>query len=156
MNGIVASLQTQSTLWSSYQTSEVAESCHYCTDAEAIALQKMSLMPIISLNFWRAFDPPLAGLWPPCGGLLSGGLVTGGLVSRRACVRTPSASLCKNGWTDQDTVRSERSWKPKEQCVKRALDLPTERERRINFYILGPHRIHGTVEDRDLKFCKPP
>jgi len=51
-------------------------------------------MPIISLNFWRTFDPPLAGLWLPCGGLLSGGLVTGGLVSRRACgrracVRTP-------------------------------------------------------------------
>ena len=26
---------------------------------------------------WRAFDPPLAGLWPPYGGLVSGGLMSG-------------------------------------------------------------------------------
>jgi len=85
---------THRTLWSSYQTAEMAESCHYCTDAEAIALQKMSspipntdmervrchpeqpdshkqLVRIVELrgglltHLWRACDPPpLAGLCP--------------------------------------------------------------------------------------------
>jgi len=29
-----------------------------------------------------------------------------------------SASLCKNGWTDQDAVWDEHSWEPVEHCVK--------------------------------------
>jgi len=29
-----------------------------------------------------------------------------------------SASLCKNGWTDQDAVSGEHSWEPKEYCVR--------------------------------------
>ena len=64
---------------------------------------------------WRAFDPPLAGLWPPYGGLVSGGLVTGGLVSRRACgrranVRTPGKCLVgeMSGFPSYYSRRSQR------------------------------------------------
>jgi len=35
-----------------------------------------------------------------------------------------SASLCKNGWTDQDPVWDERSWGPKEHCVRRGSSPP--------------------------------
>jgi len=32
--------------------------------------------------------------------------------------RLSSASLCKNGWTDQDPVWGEHSWGPKEHCFR--------------------------------------
>jgi len=60
-----------------------------------------------------------------------------------------SASLYKNGWTDQDAVWDEHSWKFMKHCVRR--DPPTEKKG-AHFQILGPPHISGTAEATDLKF----
>jgi len=38
-----------------------------------------------------------------------------------------SASLLKNGWTDQDADWGEHSWGPLEHCIRRGPDSPTAR-----------------------------
>jgi len=57
---------------------------------------------------------------------------------RLPVTRLISASLCKNGWTDQDAVWGEHSSGSMENCIRHGSWFPHREWEGGHFYILGP------------------